>query len=74
MSEQLLVKYYGRGFSKGKNGGQKAMSGVVIAKGEPTKSWLIAGDMLDSMGYHVFEEPLLEHLTKREIKRFKEKL
>lgn len=73
MSSSLEVTYYGKGFSKGKNGEQKTMSGVTIARGKPVESWLKTMTMLRSMGYPVDDE-LLKYIMKEEWARLKEKI
>ena len=73
MSSSLEVLYYGKGFSKGKNGNQKPMSGISIARGKPVDSWLKTMGALRSMGYDV-DNALLKHLFKEEWVKFKERV
>ena len=73
MSSSLEVLYYGKGFSKGKNGNQKPLSSITIAKGEPVKSWLHTMSALKAMGYDV-DSALLKHLFKSEWENLKEKI
>jgi len=73
MSEALEVKYFGQGFSKGKNGKQTPRTGVVIGSGEPVKAWLSAMRTLIGMGYNI-EDAMLKYFFKVEWENFKRKL
>ena len=73
MSESLEIVYYGKGFSKGKNGGQKPLTGVTIGRGEPIRAWLSAASALKGMGFRV-DEAILNWTLTEEWENFKRKL
>ena len=73
MSEALEIKYFGQGFSKGKNGKQIPRTGWVIGSGEPIKAWLRATHTLIGMGYDL-EDAFLRYTFKKEWENFKNKL
>lgn len=73
MSESLEIKYYGQGFSKGKNGKQNPRTGITIGKGEPVKAWLSAMRTLIELGYDL-EDAMVKYFFKEEWQKFKRSL
>ena len=73
MSESLEIIYYGQGFSKGHNGGQKPRTGVTIGRGEPIAAWLSAGKALKSLGLKV-DDAILRWTLTEEWENFKRKI
>ena len=73
MSESLEITYYGQGFSKGKNGKQKPLTGIVIGKGEPIKAWLSSIATLTDLGYDM-ESIMIKYLIQFGWQDFKKLL
>ena len=74
MSDSLEIVYYGKGFSKGKNGGQKALTGITIGRGSPVPAILSALSMLTSSNPEFWKEmdsAFLHFALSQEVEKFK---
>ena len=77
MSESLEIIMYGRGFSKGKNGGQKPMTGITVGRGAPIPALLSAMSMLRASSETFAAEmdaAYLKWAVHHEVENFKRKL
>jgi len=74
VSDSLEIIYYGKGFSKGKNGGQKMLSGITIGRGPPAKAMFSAWDALKAMGSVDMDEAHLKWLFRKEWEKIKRNL
>jgi len=76
MSESLEIIYFGKGFSKGKNGGQKPMTGMTIGRGAPVPALMSALSMLRASSETFAEEideAYLKWTVHNEVENFKRK-
>ena len=73
MSSSIEIVYYGKGFTKGKNGAQKAMTGITIGRGPPEKAMFSAWEALKAMG-HDIDEAHLKWVFQKEWENFLSKL
>ena len=77
MSDSLEIVYYGRGFTKGKNGGQKTMTGITIGRGEPVRAMLSAMAMLkvsEPGFWKEMDDAFMKLAFKHEVDNFAKKL
>lgn len=77
MSGSLEITWYGKGFTKGKNNGQKPMSGITIGRGPPVQALMSAISALKSSEpdfWKGMDDAFIKFAFRQEVDNFKEKL